>query len=304
MDRPGALMSQPPVDPERLLDAVIERLRQQPTPPMPSSLIDPAIHSARRNDSPRFFQTLRRWVKQRPVPISVAALALAAVGLFWLIGPFELRRAITPPPGDWVERGLPPKNESAAKDDRSLVVVPQIGIGPVRFGMTQEQIVRALGKPDRITTSESSMTPQTRTGRNSKPRTYVTTVLDYGSRGFELEVSREFRIGQSTYPGYGLLHIRVFNPANSGPTVGDFPGKTREGIRLGATPDDVLRVCGKPEEKSESESYRTLTYPALGYVFEFRQGKLTSIGLNCLHSADTLRAGTSYVEQPLPAIQK
>jgi len=297
-------MSQPPVDPDRLLDAVIERLRQQPTPPMPSSLIDPAIHSAHRNEAPRFFRTLSPWAKQRPVLISIAALAVAAVGLFWSVGPFELRRANTPPLGYRVERRLPPKNESAAKDDRSLVVVPQIGIGPVRFGMTQEQIVHAFGKPDRTTTSESSMRPQTRTGRNSKPRTYVTTVLDYGSRGFELEVSREFRIGQSTYPGDGLLHIRVFNPANSGSTVGEFPGKTREGIRLGATPDDVLRVCGKPEEKSESESYRTLTYPALGYVFEFRQGKLTSIGLNCLHSADTLRAGTTYVEQAIPAIRK
>ncbi|HUE17305.1 MAG TPA: hypothetical protein VMR25_24350 [Planctomycetaceae bacterium] len=297
-------MSQPPVDPDRLLDTVIERLRQQQAPPMPSSLIDPAIHSARRNDAPRFFQTLRPWIKQRPVPIAIAALAVAAVGLFWSIGPFELRRAITPPPGYRVERRLRPKNESEAKDDRSLVVAPEIGIGPVRFGMTQEQIVHALGKPDRTTTTESSMPLQTRSGRYSKPRTYVTTVLDYGSRGFELEVSRELRIGESTYPGYGLLHIRVFNPANSGPTVGDFPGKTREGIRLGATPDDVLRVCGKSAEKSEIESYRTLTYPELGYVFEFRQGKLTSISLNWPHPADTLRAGTSYVEQPLPAIRK
>jgi hypothetical protein len=304
MDRPGALMSQPPVDPDRLLDAVIERLRQQPTPPMPSSLIDPAIHSARRHDTPRFFRRLRPWVKQRPVPISLAALAVAAVGLFWSIGPFELRRASTPPLGYRVERRLPPKNESAAKDDRSLVVVPQIGIGPVRFGMTQEQIVHALGKPDRTTTGESSMPPQTPSGRYSKPRTYVTTVLDYASRGFQLEVSRELRIGESTYPGYGLLHIRVFNPANSGTRVSDFPGKTSEGIRLGATPDDVVRAYGKPQEKSEIESRRTLTYPELGYVFEFRQGKLTSISLNLPHPADTLRAGTSYVEQPLRAFRK
>ena len=47
-------MSQPPIDPDRLLDAIIERLQHQEVPPMPESLIDPMIHPARRNGAARF----------------------------------------------------------------------------------------------------------------------------------------------------------------------------------------------------------------------------------------------------------
>ena len=112
--------------------------------------------------------------------------------------------AITPPPGYTVERRLRPKSEPAAKDDRSLVISPETGLGPVRFGMTEEQIVKALGKPDRYATTESTMPPQTRTGRYSKPQTYVSTELDYGSRGFQLNVSSKIRISGSADPGYGL----------------------------------------------------------------------------------------------------
>ena len=100
------------------------------------------------------------------------------------------------------------------------------------------------------------------------------------------------------------MSIRVFNQADQGPTVRDFQGKTREGIRLGATSDDVLNVYGKPEAKSENGAYRGLTYLKLGWIFEFRHGKLAAINVNSPHPADTLRSGKDYVEQPAPAVRK
>jgi outer membrane lipoprotein-sorting protein len=467
-------MSQPPIDPDGLLDAVIERLRQQDVPPMPESLIGPAIHPARRNGAARFPRTLRTWIMQRPLQISATVLAIAVVVLFLAVGPFghsdsfafgdvqkaigatkstmyqclifnggddpivikvwclgpdrsrsensdgevqilnvkeeammrvsrvnrtalieslypspeipkmladslarfrglpekasrrieereykgrkvidflvklddrnytvtvdaetklpvrmefateklagtgpahrelytdfvfdapldESLFALTPPPGYRVERRPLPRTEPVARDDNSLVVSPETGIGPAQFGMTQEQIVQALGKPDRYATTESTMPPQTRTGRFSKPQTYVSTELDYGSRGFQLRVSSKFRIGGSEYPGYGLLSIRVFNQVDQLPTVRDFQGRTREGIRLGATPDDVLKVYGVPDSKIENGG---LSYLKLGWSFEFRHGKLAAINVNSPYPADTLRSGRVYVKQSVPAVRK
>jgi outer membrane lipoprotein-sorting protein len=212
--------------------------------------------------------------------------------------------AITPPPGYTIERHLLPKNPSPATDDLSLVISPETGIGPVRFGMSREEVVRALGKPDSSSTSESTMPAQADTGLYSKPQTYVTTTLDYSSRGFSLNLSSSFRVEGTTYPGYGLLSIRVFNEVDQAPTFRDFQGKTREGIRLGATPDDVLKVYGEPDNKIENGSFKGLSYLKFGWSFEFRHGKLAAISLNSPLPADALRSGKVSVKQQVPPVRK
>jgi hypothetical protein len=199
--------------------------------------------------------------------------------------------AMTPPAGYKVERQLLPKNPSPPVDDRDLVLSPDSGIGAAHFGMNPEEVVRALGRPDSSSTNESTMEPQTETGPYSKPQTYVNTTLDYASRGFSLQVSSSFRIAGTTYAGYGLLTIRAFGQAAIGlPTVRDFQGRTSKGIRLGATPEHVIRVYGKPTARSDSESFTALTYTPLGWGFEFRHGKLSAINLNYPSPADTLKA--------------
>ena len=86
-------MSQPPVDPDLVLDGILERLRQQPVPPMPDSLLKPVIQPARREPMSRFSRKeLRSWMMQRRVPISAALLASSAVVLVIAIGPFARGR--------------------------------------------------------------------------------------------------------------------------------------------------------------------------------------------------------------------
>jgi hypothetical protein len=461
-------MSRTPVDPDQVLDGILERLRQQHVPPMPDSLITPVIKPARREQSSRFPQELRISTMQRRVTISAALLAFSAVVLVLAFGPFargrlfafsdvqkaiattksmtydcllydgnddpvvhkvmclggdRVRReksggvvqivnrkdgvmmtishvnrtavitsmypqspelskmsadwfarfrtlpekasrrigereaggrkvvdflvkldeqdftvtvdsqtklpvrmefaterlaatgrsfrvllsgfvfdapldeslfAMIPPTGYKVERQPLPKNPSPPVDDRDLVLSPETGIGAAHFGMNQEEVVRALGQPDSSSTSESTMEPQTETGLYSKPQTYVNATLDYASRGFSLQVSSGFRIAGATYAGYGLLTIRAFGQAAIGlPTVRDFQGKTSKGIRLGATPEDVIRAYGKPIARSDSESFTALTYTPLGWSFEFRHGKLSAINLNYPFPADTLKAAKS-----------
>ena len=77
--------------------------------------------------------------------------------------------------------------------------------------MTQEEIVKLLGKPDQSGTSETTMPAQTKTGLYLKPQTYVSTTLNYDLRGFNLNISRSFRIAGKEHRGYGLLSFRVYN---------------------------------------------------------------------------------------------
>ena len=245
-----------------------------------------------------------------PVRMEFATEKLAATGRrhreLWADFTFDLPLdeslfAMTPPPGYTVQRLSLPKG--TPPDDSSLVVSPETGIGPVGFGTPQEDIVKLLGKPDQITTSESTMPPQTDTGRYSKPQTYYSAGLNYDLRGFALTISSRFKIGETTYPGYGLLGIRVFNDVDFLPTHRPFQGKTREGIRLGATPDEVRKVYGKPDAQNDGGSYAALTYQKRGWIFEFRHGKLTSISVHSPLPADELRP-RKFVGEQVPAERK
>src|SRR4029079_1798385 len=71
----------------------------------------------------------------------------------------------------------------------------------------------------------------------------------------------------------GPPDISCFSQDTSGRTVRDFVGKTKEGIRLGASRAEVQRAYGEPEiEQKES-----MIYVDLGWPFAFRNSKLCSI---------------------------
>jgi hypothetical protein len=89
----------------------------------------------------------------------------------------------------------------------------------------------------------------------------------YDARGFRLAV------GASG----GLHSIHCFNQTSRGPSVRDFQGTTREGIKLGATPNDVVKLHGEPDAKMGPTYYR---YAKRGWQFSFRDGKLVSYQLN------------------------
>jgi len=58
--------------------------------------------------------------------------------------------------------------------------------------------------------------------------------------------------------------------------VRDFVGRTKEGIRLGASRDEVRNTYGKPE--IDKEDY--IKYIRLGWEFFFRNKKLCSINVS------------------------
>jgi hypothetical protein len=147
-----------------------------------------------------------------------------------------------------------------------LVVSPEGGIGPVKFGTKVEEIVRLLGEPDWRHDEEGDATlPSPGAKPDAKAVKKMRAELGYDRRGFRL-VADEDR---------GLYLIHCFN--NRGGVVSSetgFRGKTNEGIALGASLDEVLKTYGKPEAQMDS---RLVWYRKRGYEFMFHDKKLVSI---------------------------
>jgi len=149
-----------------------------------------------------------------------------------------------PPPGFAVTRKPGPKVPPDDAADSRLVVSPETGIGPVNFGASEDEVVRLLGEPE-------SAEPVRGQEKNA-------TTLSYNARGFSLTVDDRF----------GLSSIQCLSQAGSGPRVRDFLGATPEGIRIGATPEEVRAVYGEPE----AEETALLSYGDRGWQFRLHDG--------------------------------
>lgn len=93
------------------------------------------------------------------------------------------------------------------------------------------------------------------------------TELGHDSRGFRLTINNRS----------GLHSIHCFNQASMGPSVRGFQGKTRAGIELGASPEDVKKAYGEPQAQIHPDHY---WYAKRGWRFFFRDGKLVGYQAN------------------------
>jgi hypothetical protein len=175
---------------------------------------------------------------------------------------------VVPPAGYTIVRHS--REEPSSGDASVLVVSPETGIGPIKFGMSADDVIRALGEPNWRKDHRYADNLQPRPELDAKDAgkaKYVMTELAYDARGFRLAVGA---------PG-GLHSIHCFNQTSMGPSVRDFQGKTREGIKLGARPNDVVKAYGEPDAKMGTDNY---WYAKQGWQFSFRDGKLVSYQLN------------------------
>jgi hypothetical protein len=173
---------------------------------------------------------------------------------------------IAAPAGYEVVNRVPRNSEPNPPESIKLVISPEDGIGPVKFGTKVAEIVRLLGEPDWRHDEDNAwrLAPP-----KAQPDAEVVkptgTELGYDRRGFRL-LANEDR---------GLYSIHCFN--NRGGVVSTetgYRGKTKEGIALGASLDDVLKTYGQPEAQMHS---RLVWYRKRGYEFMFDDKKLVSI---------------------------
>ena len=135
--------------------------------------------------------------------------------------------------------------------DENLVLSAKDGLGPVKFGMSAEEVRLALGKPD-VMETKPAMTAKLVDGKPviipgkgfelvPADPPYDNVILRYRSRGFMITVSSVS----------GVTHIRAFDKA-FGLGCNRFAGQTDDGIRIGMTEKEVKRkldVTALPKER-------------------------------------------------------
>jgi outer membrane lipoprotein-sorting protein len=135
----------------------------------------------------------------------------------------------------------------AEADKLAPLVTPGVGIGPARFGMSKEEVIKVLGPPD------------------SNPPEAKGIQLLYFSRGFQVDV----------LPKRGLWFIHcVTQKTTILAKVNDFQGKTKEGIAMGASEKMIVDAYGKPNSRETIEGMTDLRYNKPDIRFRLREDKL------------------------------
>lgn len=191
------------------------------------------------------------------------------------------------PPADYsVTESGKPQASLADVFREKLMIVPKVGIGPLQFGMSEEDVLELLGTPDEVITR----VPQV-------PITDETVDVDGVKRppGAELVVLTQLR--SFTYTGLGVSLTFETNQGLGGITCRSqipitsevsFPGQTPEHISLGSTNEELIATYGEPDgirhpdgsTKPPRKENTTWQYEKLGYVFSLDEdGKVSSIGI-------------------------
>jgi len=133
---------------------------------------------------------------------------------------------------------------ASANANPPILIEPGVAVGKVRAGMRSEAVIAQLGEPQRRTAN----------------------ALEYTSLGF------------AVMPGPdGIIQVVMCGDVTglNGPLVKAFNGRTKEGIGLNSTREDLVKAYGQP---SSGEKLRggmeSLRYDSLGITFTLEGGKV------------------------------
>lgn len=144
-------------------------------------------------------------------------------------------------------------DEEASVDE--LIIEPLGGIGPVQFGMPKEEVIKHFGQPDRVSADGTKLN-------------YVS------SRGLSFTVDSELGLREIGCWSEGMLPSRVIT----------FAGKTKEGIGIGASEEEIVAAYGQPDRTSTSSNgvIQNLHYDKISAKFSLKEGKLMSMTMEAL----------------------
>jgi len=141
-------------------------------------------------------------------------------------------------------------DEEASVDE--LIIEPLVGIGPVKFGMPKEEVIKHFGPPDRVSADGTKLQ-------------YVS------SRGLSFTVDSELGLQEIGCWSEGMLPSRVTT----------FAGKTKEGIGIGASEEEIVAAYGQPDRTSTGSKgvIQNLHYDKLSAKFSLKEDKLMTMTL-------------------------
>lgn len=135
-------------------------------------------------------------------------------------------------------------NESSnAVSDTNLVIIPGQGVGELRFGMSQIEMEKILGKPERI----------------------IGMAYEYISKGMAVLGGKDSAVG-------AIMFGDINNP--SSPLVKACKFKTDKCIGMGSTLDDLHEAYGKPSSEKPMGKGKMVSYKQLGATFTLQNDKV------------------------------
>lgn len=180
-----------------------------------------------------------------PTASSLAILKLMTITKMKIIGFAVVAIVLTVGVIDLAASG--PKQNTAG-----FQIIPGVGVGPVKVGMTLAEVEKVLGKAG----------PG---GIYAPLGLCVLTDTNDPTHVFEIMV-----IGHDAGGDTGVL------PAD----LKDFAGATKEGIRLGSTGAEVFQVLGKPDGSDVPDAgWESLNYHALGLFVDLQDGRVKAMGI-------------------------
>lgn len=173
------------------------------------------------------------------------------------------------PPDEYVVTtvGTPPANRQELFS-MPLVLTPNVGVGPLKFGTSRAEILRLLGKPDSedvripivpITDKTSNVDGKERPPGASLVVLTKLHTLNYWGMGLTLTLEAE----------EGLRGIQCWGQDSVGAAGRTFRGATDKGIRIGSSAEDVRAAYGEPDENPADSNQKngSLKYHELHLVF-------------------------------------
>ena len=141
-------------------------------------------------------------------------------------------------------------DEEALVDE--LIIEPLVGIGPVQFDMSKEEVIKHFGPPDKVFADGTKLN-------------YVS------SKGLSFTIDSELGMQEIGCWSKGMLPSRVTT----------FTGRTKEGIEIGETQEQIVAAYGQPDRTSTDSKgiIQNLLYDGLQARFSLKEGKLMSMTL-------------------------
>jgi RNA polymerase sigma factor (sigma-70 family) len=144
------------------------------------------------------------------------------------------------------------KATDIATTDEAILITPGISVGKVKAGMSEDEVVTALGKPEKMQGE----------------------VMIYDKHfGFSVVCSRKKIVGD-VFCGDSMLKY---------PGVKKFKGHTKEGIGMESSREDVTKAFGQPTTATPWNAalqQERLEYKSLGLTFILEKGKVFNITVN------------------------
>ena len=157
---------------------------------------------------------------------------------------------------------------SAPQAGEPSLIEPNVRVGKVVAGMTVKQLVSQLGQPQRR----------------------IGNALEYTQFGFAVLPDSNAVVNIVMCGDVTGVH---------GPFVKAFTGRTKEGVGMLSTRDELLKAYGEP---TESEKFpgglESMRYPQLGMTFTLERGKVHHIIVRLCETSETNRTVTL---EPAPA---